>query len=188
MNTMTIEDYNELVAGPKGSWYDGRWSYYEPVINLVNEISFNSAIEIGPGGHTIVKNSDILVVPEDDFWGRPTKGFGKVIEHNATERPWPIKDKQYDLLIALQVWEHLDNKQSRCFREAMRVSKAVILSFPYLWDCPKDNANYPEHHDIDKELIGDWTLNVEPDKVIEIERTSSKVSRGPRLIYYWNFG
>jgi hypothetical protein len=40
---------------------------------------------------------------------------------------------------------------------------------------------------IDKELIGDWTLNIEPIKFLEIPRTSEKVSRGPRLIYLWKF-
>ena len=80
------------------------------------------------------------------------------------KKPWPINDKQYDLFIALQVWEHLGNKQSRAFREAIRISKAVILSFPYKWNCPKNNANYPEHHEVDEELIGDWTPRNKTDK------------------------
>ncbi len=51
----------------------------------------------------------------------------------------------------------------------------------------KNDPDYPEHHMIDKEIVGDWTLNLQPKKIIEIERTSSKVNRGPRLIYYWEF-
>lgn len=82
-----------------------------------------------------------MMKPEDDVWGRPVNPIGKVIQHNATEKPWPIANKQYDLFIALQVWERLDNKQSRAFREVMRVSRAAILSFPYLWDYPRDNTN-----------------------------------------------
>lgn len=184
---MTIDDYNELLSGPKGDWFNGRWFYYETVANLVKDLDCESVIEIGPGGHTIVRNCDIMVIPEDDFWGRPQKHYHRMIKHNATEKPWPIADKQYDLLIALQVWEHLDSKQSRAFREVMRIAKSAILSFPYMWDCPQDNSNYPEHHMIDKELIGDWTLNIMPEKIIELPRTSNKVSRGPRLIYYWCF-
>ena len=81
----------------------------------------------------------------------------QVYIHYAAEKPWPVVDKQYDLFIALQVWEHLSNNQSRAFREVMRISKAVVLSFPYNWDCPENNANYPEYHDIDEELIAGWT-------------------------------
>ncbi len=187
METMTYQDYEQLTQGLKGEWYTGRWSYYAPVVELVKEINPNSVLEIGPGGHTIVKGGDILVRPEDDYWGRPHAHIARVIEHDATEKPWPIADKQYDLVIALQVWEHLGNKQSRAFREAQRVAKSAIFSFPYLWDCPKDNANYPEHHMIDKELIGDWTLNLPPERIREIPRTAPKVSRGPRLIYWWRF-
>jgi hypothetical protein len=110
-----------------------------------------------------------------------------ILSHNATEKPWPIRDKSYDVFIALQVWEHLDNKQSRAFREVMRIARSAILSFPYNWNCPEDNANYPEHHLIDQELIGDWTLNIQPKQIIHIERTGTKVSKGPRLIYYWEF-
>ena len=91
------------------------------------------------------------------------------------------------MFIALQVWEHLGNKQSRAFREVMRISRSAVLSFPYDWDCPKGNANYPEHHRIDEELIGDWTLGVRPKDVTRIERTGPEVSKGPRIIYYWEF-
>jgi hypothetical protein len=150
-------------------------------------LEFESALELGPGKLTMIKNSDVMVSPEDDYWGRPENQSGKIIKHNATEKPWPVKDKAYDLFVALQVWEHLDNKQSRAFREVMRISRMAVLSFPHNWNCPKDNPNYPAHHMIDKELIGDWTLRVKPERVIEIPRTSEKASRGPRLIYFWKF-
>jgi hypothetical protein len=187
METLTYREYQQLLTGPMGDWYNGRWSYYGPVTELINSLEFSSALELGPGRITMVKGCDVMAKPDDDFWGRPETGVGKVILHDATEKPWPVADKQYDLFVALQVWEHLSNKQSRAFREVMRISRKAVLSFPYLWNCPKNDPNYPEHHMIDKELIGDWTLNVPPRKVIEIERTSPKVSRGPRLIYYWEF-
>ncbi len=90
MEMMTYQDYEQLVQGLKGEWYNGRWSYYEPVIALVKEVAPQSILEIGPGGHTIVKQGDILVRPDDDYWGRPTAHIAQVIEHDATEKPWPI--------------------------------------------------------------------------------------------------
>jgi len=187
METLTFEEYEKLLSGPMGDWYNGRWSYYGPVIELITELSIKNALELGPGKITMIKNCDVMVKPDDDFWGKPDKNVSKIIQHDATEKPWPIKDKEYDLFIALQVWEHLNSRQTKAFREVMRISKMAILSFPYNWNCPKDNANYPEHHMIDKELIGDWTLNIEPIKFLEIPSTSEKVSRGPRLIYLWKF-
>jgi hypothetical protein len=184
---MTHEDYKELLKGSLGRYYEGRWEYFKEVIEIIKSENIESVLEIGPAQEPIVKNCDVMIKPEDDMWGKPKDGFSKQYFHDATEKPWPIKDKQYDLLLALQVFEHLDNKQNRAFREVMRVSRMAILSFPYMWDCPKDNANYPAHHLIDEELIGDWTLNVKPEKIIKISRTGPEVSKGPRIIYFWKF-
>jgi len=188
LELMTKDDYQQLLKHPQlGSYYIGRWEYFKHVIDFVNYINPKSVLELGPGQHTIVKNCDVMVKPEDDAWGRPLNEIGNMILRNATEKPWPINDKEYDLFIALQVWEHLDNKQSRAFREVMRISKSAALSFPFMWDCPKDNPNYPEHQLIDEELINDWTLNVTPEKVVKIPRTGNEVIQGPRIIYFWRF-
>lgn len=187
LQSMTRADFEQLLAGPSGKYFIGRWDYYKVVIEIAQREQPASVIELGPGQHTIVKGCDIMVKPVDDAWGKPVNPVGRVYPHNATEKPWPIADKQYDLLIALQVWEHLDHKQTRAFREVLRTSKAAILSFPYRWDCPMENANYPQHHQIDEELIGDWTLNIPPVEIIKIPRTGPEVSKGPRIIYFWRF-
>jgi hypothetical protein len=159
---MNEKDFLVLMKGQYKEYCEGRWNYYEAVINLVKEIKPLKVLEIGPGKSTIVKKSDIMINPIEDKYGRPDFEYSKSIIFNATEKPWPIKDKEYDLIIALQVWEHLTNKQSRAFREVIRTSKKAILSFPYLWDCHfKDNHRF-DHHMIDEEIISDWTSNVKP--------------------------
>jgi hypothetical protein len=40
---------------------------------------------------------------------------------------------------------------------------------------------------IDEKIIEEWTLGVQPIKVIKIGRTGDRVSKGPRIIYYWEF-
>ena len=187
MQTMTYTDFQQLLKGDMAEYYIGRWEYYQAVIELIQQYQPKSVLELGPGQNPIVMDGDIMVTPDDDSWGKPEKWKGHIYAHDATEKPWPVQDKQYDLFIALQVWEHLSNKQSRAFREVMRIAKAAILSFPFNWHCPKGNANYPEHHQIDEELIADWTLGFEPVKKIVIKRTGEKVSKGPRLIYFWQF-
>jgi len=187
MNLMTYNDFKSLLNSSMGNYYKGRWKYFKEVIKIIKNENIKSVLEIGPGLLPIVKDSDILLNPQDDHFGKPNEYHGKVIIHDITIKPWPIKDKEYDLLIALQVWEHLDNKQSRAFREAARTSKMAILSFPYLWEGGKEKSTHRAHRNIDKELIGDWTLNIKPEKIIEIPKTGHEFSKGSRLIYFWKF-
>jgi hypothetical protein len=188
MDLMTYSDFQELLNSSLGNYYEGRWAYFSEVINIIQENQdIKKVLELGPSFQTIIKNCDIMVKPDNDVWGRPQMYVAKEYLHDATIVPWPIKDKEYDLFIALQVWEHLVGKQKEAFREVIRTSKMAILSFPYMWDCPKDNANYPEHHMIDEKIISEWTLNVEPIKIFKIARTGDRVSKGPRIIYFWKF-
>jgi hypothetical protein len=184
---MSYKDYEELLSGPRGEYYTGRWEYFKEVIKIIQNENVGSVLELGPGLLPIVKNSDVIMNPQEDSFGRPQDICGKVFSFDATIKPWPIMEKQYDLFIALQVWEHLDNKQSRAFREVMRISKMAILSFPYHWDGGEEKLSHRAHRDIDRELIEDWTLNVKPEKIIEIPRTGSEFSKGPRIIYFWRF-
>lgn len=188
MDLMTYSDFQDLLNSSRGNYYEGRWAYFSQVINIIQENKeIKKVLELGPSFQTIVKNCDVMVKPEIDVWGRPQKYVAKEYIHDATIIPWPIKDKEYDLFIALQVWEHLVGKQKEAFQEVIRTSKMAILSFPYMWDCPKDNVNYPEHHMIDEKIISEWTLNVETVKTIIIPRTGDRVSKGPRIIYFWKF-
>ena len=136
----------------------------------------------------IVKNGDIIINPLDDQFGKPHETQSHTYVFDATIKPWPIKDKLYDMFIALQVWEHLDGKQTRAFREVMRIAKKAVLSFPYHWDGGiVDKPSHRAHRNIDMELITDWTLGVEPKLTIEIGRTGSDFSKGPRMICFWDF-
>jgi SAM-dependent methyltransferase len=69
--------------------------------------------------------------------------------------PFPLKDNQFDFSVALQVWEHLDNQQN-AFKELYRISKNIILSFPYKWKSTKCNR----HYNITDEKINEWTCNL----------------------------
>lgn len=119
---MTYEDYQLLLKGDLGKYYEGRWEYFKEVIDIIKSEKVESVLEIGPAQEPIVKNCDVMIKPEDD-----------------------------------------------------------------MWDCPKDSRNYPAHHMLDEELIGDWTLNIKPEKIIKIPRTGPEVSKGPRIIYFWKF-
>jgi len=186
MECITFEDFNRL-SKPREEYYMGRWAYFQEVIKMVEEIKPESVLELGPSLFTVVKKSDMMRKPEIDDWGIPSKIEAKDYLHDATKIPWPIEDNTYDLFIALQVFEHLTNSQAEAFQEVKRIAKYAILSLPYKWDCPVDNANYPEHHMIDENTILEWTKGEAPLKWIYIERTGQKVSKGERIIGLWKF-
>lgn len=185
---MTYHDFAGLLNGPAGKYYQGRWAYFSEVVEIIKgQKDINRVLELGPSFMPVVKDCNIMLKPEIDNWGRPITKASSEYLHDATEIPWPVNDKEYDLFIALQVWEHLADKKKEAFKEVMRISRSAILSFPYMWDCPVDNANYPEHHMIDEGIIAEWTLDVKPVKAVRIPRTGEQVSKGPRIIYFWRF-
>jgi len=189
LDLMTYEDYENLVNGPYSPYYLGRWAYYKEVIEIIKAEKISKSLELGPGYMPIVKNGDIILNPLEDQYGTPAERPSNVRVFDATIKNWPIEDKTYDLFIALQVWEHLDGKQTRAFREVMRIAKKAIFSFPYQWDGGIiDRPSHRAHRDIDMELIRDWTLGIEPKITISIERTGTEFSKGPRMICFWDFG
>ena len=187
LEPMSHDDFNALLNGPRAPYYIGRWEYFKEVISIIENHTYKDIVELGPGCMPLVKYADVILNPLDDQFGKPNEAFGNVYTFDATQKPWPIPDKAYDLFIALQVWEHLDNKQTRAFREVMRIAKAAVLSFPYQWDGGEEKPSHRAHKDIDMELIHDWTLGVAPKKTIKIPRTGPDFSKGPRIICFWEF-
>ncbi|MCK5740529.1 class I SAM-dependent methyltransferase [bacterium] len=187
MDPMTRADFDTLLQTERSGYYAGRWAYFSEVVKIVGRLPVQRTLEIGPGLLPIVKDADLMLSPLEDPFGIPKTFTGARIVHDATASPWPLENNQYDLVIALQVFEHLDNKQSRAFREIMRVSRRAILSFPYMWTGGLEKPSHRAHRDIDRQLIFDWTLNIPPKEMIEIPRTGDEFSKGPRLIGFLEF-
>ncbi len=171
MDTITHDDY--LAARKADPYYAGRWVYFQEVITLVGTLKPGSVLELGPYKLPIVKGSDTM----DKIDADPVLNYKDMpkltYRHDANCFPWPAADKSYDLLMALQVWEHLINTQEDAFREVMRISRAAILSFPYMW--PQSQGH---HANIGEEKIAEWTLHFSPRKVIKA---------GDKIIYYFVF-
>lgn len=161
-----VISYSDFRAAKnKDVYYRGRWNYLRKVIRLVEDESPKKVLELGPRSLTIVKGSDTM-----DFHSHGQK---LTYMHDAKIIPWPVQDKEYDMFIALQVWEHLDGRQEEAFREVMRTSRTAILSFPYKRHFPGDC-----HHGIDEKKIEEWTMGVIPEKVTRV---------GPVIVYFFRF-
>jgi hypothetical protein len=55
MKTMELEEFQNLLRGPMGEYYVGRWEYYQVVSDIVNRQNPTSVLELGPGQHTILE-------------------------------------------------------------------------------------------------------------------------------------
>ena len=154
-----------LMLGEGDPYYDiRRWEYYKEAIKLAGNTVGNSILEVGPYRRPLFSGSDIL-----DCWA----GANPTYLHDASVTPWPIAGRRYDLLVALQVWEHLGSSQASAFEEVMRVSKRAVLSFPYMWECPGD-----VHHGIGYDKIEEWTQGF---------KHSERRHVGSRVVYLFQF-
>ena len=175
MDFLTQPEFEEITK--YDPYYRGRWGYFQTVINILERESFKNVLELGAYKTALVKGSDTMSIDEPGSYEAenpdPTFKMKSTYYHDATKIPWPIGDKQYDLFIALQVWEHLGGKQKEAFKEVMRISKMAILSFPFKWYCPGDC-----HHNITREKIIEWTLGIRPVKIKGV---------GTRIIYFFKF-
>lgn len=152
MNTIGIqpvakEEFDKLSI--KVPYYRNRWEYYSVAQRMVMVENPKSVLEIG-ASYPIFNGSETLGLP----WDKRA-----LIKHDIRIIPWPLEDKQYDFVVALQVWEYIGPQQEEAFQEVMRVSNRAVLSFPLGWkSCKPDD----DHFNITEETISQWTLGLNP--------------------------
>jgi hypothetical protein len=158
----------------KGYWkgQQRRWDYISIVLNILREAAPRSVLEIGNCGLPLTSISDTM-----DLYKRFYRK--KLTYHqSATKTPWNIPDKKYDFVIALQVFEHLDNKRIKqidVFNECCRVGNNVIISIPFKWKFSK----FSDHGNIDDSLILRWALQ----RLWYFEKVVGTIRK--RKIYWW---
>ena len=177
MRFLSEKDYKELANNIPYYQINNRWPYFESVINTIKHYGdFDKVLEIGPAYRPLVKGCDTM--DTTDLMG------GVTYQRDAKNMPWPIKDKQYDLVIALQVWEHLLNRQIEVFSELKRVARHAIMSFPLNWQCRQPDNCSNIHCGISEITIKSWVHFIKPvDKVEVIDNYGARHSR---LIYFLN--
>ena len=162
---ITREQFADIEA--REPYWRGRWKYTEVALRLAQRADPKHVLEIGPNGRELFLGAHTM-----DVKGRAT------YLHDASQAPWPIADKRYDLAIALQVWEHLADPYA-AWRELCRVAKHAVLSFPLGWDCQEDVT----HHGITEDQIASWTSGPAP----EVREIVDQRGQRPRLVCFWRF-
>lgn len=115
-----------------------RWDYHEEAIRVLKRIRPRSAekiLEIGTVGINLIDGSHTLDYNEfSEGWDFP--GKNPDIFHDARSTPWPIASKQYDVVVALRVFQHLVPNQGGALLEAMRIANNVIVVVPENYENP----------------------------------------------------
>lgn len=151
-------------------YYENRFVYIKEVIDQIKVMdNINRTLELGPYKSPLIVDGDIMDVTGSYLTDMPIR-IGKFYKHDCEITPYPIKDKQYDLVIACQVLEHLGRNQKDVFNELSRICKIAIITLPYKWNLPCD-----VHHMIDEKVIDGWAQGLNPmfekiinDKILRI--------------------
>jgi hypothetical protein len=147
-----------------------RWKYMEKCIEIMKRYNPSKVLEMGTNGISLCLDSQTIGIDnkhKEDFF------------HDATIAPWPFKDKEYDFFVALQVFEHFDNKRKKqitAFNEAKRISKNILLSLPY-------NMKSNEiHKNIDDDVVYTWSSGIKADETYIFDINNNNVLR---KLYFW---
>ena len=172
---LTKDTYNDMVNSDKYFSNTNRWAYFNDIIIELKKLKdcFN-ILEMGPYKLPLVEGED--VIDKYNFQESFPYDINKLILHDCSTVPYPIEDKEYDLVIACQVLEHLGlfGEQKKIFDELERISKKAIISLPYKWNVP----NLRDHHMIDENVIMNWANGREP---------SYQQISGSRIIQIYDF-
>jgi hypothetical protein len=165
MKFLSRDEFESVDGGYYKSKNGSRFDYFKEVIKQIKIIDkfdkINKTLELGPYKTPLIKNGDIMDLKNysDEY---PIE-VGDFFQHDASIVPYPFKDKEYDLIIACQVLEHLKKNQKEVIKEFNRISKRVIITLPYKWFTPCD-----VHHMIDEKVIDYWAdgLNCSYEEIL----------------------
>lgn len=171
---LTQDEYNKKIKLLNIPYWNEsgkyRWKYIQPVRNILSDIGAEKILECGCMGLPINSTSTLIELSRADLVTESG------IIHDLNNLPLPFENKTFDCVVMLQVFEHL-KKQPEIFKELQRISKNIILSFPYRW-----TRGDGMHKGITPEKISQWTCGVYPDKKIIIQFSKNKTDRA---VYLW---
>ena len=129
---LTESEFTEMTA--QFPYYKGRWVYVSKALGqvetLIRRRGARTALELGVPLRPIVVGADAM----DITAGPHVDPAVPMTIHDATQAPWPVGDKAYDVFIALQVFEHLRDRQREAFLEVRRIARHAVISLPIDWE------------------------------------------------------
>ena len=134
------------------------YHYYKQVKDVLRDLDFSSIIDIGCRKSPMIKGLgknvykamlDLQEIP-------PADGIHMIKADFYTWKP----DRKYDVVLCLQVLEHLD-KPKKFAQKLLQVGKTVIISVPYKW--AKHSCKHHTQDPVDESKIKGW-MGREPNE------------------------
>jgi hypothetical protein len=144
-------------------------NYYKKVLQLIqNYNNYESIIDVGSANTELLKDLPFKDKVCLDFNKLPELEGIKTVKCDFYK--W-IPDKKYDIVVSLQVLEHLDDPELFTKKLFELSNKILIISTPYKW--PKGFCKYHVQDPVDEDKIFSWTGRV-PNESYIIEDASVK--------------
>ena len=112
MKIITKQSLKKKAESQVGYWarsWKNRWDYIQIVAAELNDINPSKVLELGAYKINLTSVSDNLY-QKVEFIDVDNLTNKKYIQ-KAQDLPWQIESKYYDVVIALQIFEHLDGNQ-----------------------------------------------------------------------------
>lgn len=177
LSFLTKTEYLSITSEIGGEhWSPGtiesRWDYHQLTIELLKALDIVDAkavIEMGTMGVSCVKGSDTIDCNKN--WDYPGKKPTYLLD--ARNIPWPIGDNQYEVFIALRVFQHLIPDQKDCIKEAWRIAKRIIIVVPDTYS----HKDFPNSKGVSYSIFVDFLNGIHPNLYLPTELG---------YLYYWD--
>lgn len=151
--------------------------YYKKTLSILNDLSEHndSLLDVGGWkGEFISKVNGFTDKTVIDLHKKP-KNFPEDINFISSDFIKANINKKYDVVICMQVLEHIDNDIIHRFTQKLfEVGTIVLISVPYKWE--KGACKYHIQDPVDENKLKSWTKK-EPSKTWIIKEKKSKLSR-----------
>lgn len=127
--------------------------YYKKIQEILKSLDYQSILDVGARKSPIFEHLDVSIEKTLlDIQKIPDQSGCQVIQ--ADFYTWN-PNKEYDIVLCLQVLEHLENPVDFCKKLFCTAKQMVILSVPYKWK--KGVCKYHIQDPVDEEKLFSWT-------------------------------
>lgn len=121
------KNYKHWEDNINGDTIETREEYHLKAAEILKSIKPKKVLEAGTMGVKLYENSDTIDYDlPNSGW---TLTYTPTYNHNLKNLPWPIKDNQYNIFVALRVFHHFSNSLIY-FNEMLRIASYVLLALP----------------------------------------------------------
>ena len=132
-------------------------NYYKKVIEIINRFNKKSIIDIGSRNAAILSSINSLYTDKTCLDIDLIPNIEGIKNIKTDFYKW-IPEQKYDIIICLQVLEHLDDPITFA-KKLFETGNIVIISVPYKWK--KGFCKYHVQDPVDEDKIFSWT-NIKP--------------------------